>query len=363
MRALWHEADADSAACSAFGTTRITSLLSYWRDYFRPGVEPRFPNHSTGWIAERLHGLLKSRGSVLYVDRADKPSGIEADVFIGHFWAFASTCLQNDVGRKIAVYVLSDPVRARNTLMEQALRYGVPFPEWDLPPAEFDHEATMTLADVVLLVGNTTTLETFDDRWREKIRLVNYAPNEVAWSRPSRVVRRREFVYAATHCGLRKGFLDVIDTWQDIPAFATRLHVIGRLDDPYSSRLRTASSDSVIVHGWIPSHTDAYVDLMRSCCYAYVPTWVEGQVGTVLEAIAAGCIPITTRASGIDDRVLAHCVLVEPGAPEQHRHAIADALSWTDDEVRERQQLLRTAMARHHSWKAFDEQVREAMDA
>jgi glycosyltransferase involved in cell wall biosynthesis len=356
-------ADDDFAACSAPGTAGITSVLSYWRDYFHPGAKPRFPNHSTGWIAGRLHGILKARGSVLYVDQADQPSGLEADLFMGHFWAFASTCSRNDFGRTIAVYVLSDPVRARNTLMEQAQCYGVPFPEWDLPPAAFDHETTMALADVVLLVGNTSTLDTFDERWREKIRLVNYAPDEAVWARHSRVVRRREFVYAATTCGLRKGFLDVIDTWRAIPSFATRLHVIGRLDEPYASRLRAIPNDSVVVHGWIPSHTANYVDLMRSCCFAYVPTWVEGQVGTVLEAIAAGCIPITTRASGIDDRVLAHCVVVEPGAPEQHREAIAAALAWTDGEVEERRTSLRTAMTRYHSWGAFDEQVLEAIDA
>jgi hypothetical protein len=337
------------------------SLLSYWRDYFSPEDQPLLSNHSTGLIAARLHRLLHRRGPVLYVDNADEPRGIDADLFVGHFWAFERTRRDNDLGRSIAVYVLSDPVRARAALSEQAERYGVPFPAWDLPPDDFDHEATMTLADAVLLVGNSTTLGTFDSRWHQKIRTLNYAPDESIWQRPFLGVRRRDFVYAATTCGLRKGFLDVIDTWRGIGGSGPKLHVIGCLDRIYAKRLSSAT-DSVVVHGWMPSYTEKYVDLMRSCWFAYMPTWIEGQMGTLLEVIAAGCIPITTRASGVDDRVLKHCVVVEPRQPEQHRDAIAEVLRWTDAELRERQKALRSALVRYHSWLDFDRRVLEVID-
>ena len=140
------------------------SLLSYWRDYFRPEGEPLLPNHSTGLIATRLHRLMLQRGPVLYIDNADHPSGVAAHLLVGHFWAFERTCRENDFGRSVVVYVLSDPVRARVLLSELAERHGVPFPAWDLPPDDFDHEATMRLADAVLLVGNSATLGTFDSR-------------------------------------------------------------------------------------------------------------------------------------------------------------------------------------------------------
>jgi glycosyltransferase involved in cell wall biosynthesis len=341
---------------------KAASLLSYWRDYFRPGGKPRLPNHSTGLIAARLYRLMQQRGPVRYVDNADDPKGVGADLFVGHFWAFERTCRANNFGRSVAVYVLSDPVHARALLTEQAERHKVPFPAWDLPPDDFDHEATMRLADAVLLVGNSATLGTFDRRWHTKIRTINYAPDESIWQRPLQSIRRREFVYAATTCGLRKGFLDVMDTWRGISGSAPKLHVIGRLDKIYANRLASAMTDSVVVYGWIPSYTETYVDLMRSCWYAYMPTWIEGQMGTLLEVIAAGCIPITTRASGVDDRVLEHCVVVEPGQPEQHRDAIAEVLHWTDAELKERQEALRKALVRYHSWKVFDQRVLELLD-
>ena len=338
-----------------------SSVLSYWRDYFTPDGEVSRPNHSTGWIAARLHSLLAERGPVTYVDNADMPAGLEADIFCGHFWAFAPTCIANRFGRRVAVYVLSDPGRARALLIDKAAEHGVPFPDWDLPPPSFDHEATLELADAILLVGNRTTLETFDPRWHHKIRLVNYAADQTVWHRTPVERPRNEFVYVGTTCGLRKGFLDVIETWRGIPASATRLHVVGRLEEPYASRLAAAGAEAVTVHGWIPSHTDRYTELLRSCRYAYIPTWVEGQMGTVLEAIAAGCVPITTRACGVDDHVLDHCVVVEPGRPDAHREAIAEVLSWSDERFAEQQRALRECMARHHTWQGFDERVREVL--
>jgi glycosyltransferase involved in cell wall biosynthesis len=282
-------------------------------------------------------------------------------VFVGHFWAFADLCRANDFERQIAVYVLSDPVRATAFLRDAAERYGVPFPDWDLPPQEFDHEGTMELADAVILVGNRTTLDTFDARWHSKIKLVNYAPGLSRWPRTTTRERRNEFVYAATTCGLRKGFLDVIDTWRSIPARATQLHVVGQIEEPYRALLTSSGADAVRIYGWIPSTSRRYRQLLRSCRYAYIPTWVEGQMGTVLEAIAAGCVPITTRASGVDDGVLEHCVVVEPGKPEQHRDEIAKVLAWSEAQFRERQAALRDSTARLHTWSGFDERVKKVV--
>jgi len=339
----------------------LRTSLSYWSDYFNPEGRSAYPGHSTGWIAERLHGILAERGTVDYWDNAHRPIGTTADVFVGHFWAFAELCRGNEFDRQVAVYVLSDPVRAAELLREAATRYGVPFPDWDLPPGDFDHESTMELADAVILVGNSSTLDTFDARWHPKIKLVNYAPRTVPGPRDATVVRRSEFVYAATTCGLRKGFLDVIDTWRSIPAGATQLHVVGRIDELYLGRLAASGAQGVKFHGWIPSTSRRYLELFKSCRYAYIPTWVEGQMGTVLEAIAAGCVPITTRASGVDDRVLEHCIVVEPGEPEQHRNKIAEMLAWTETEYRDRQAALSECMARLHTWSGFDERVRKVV--
>lgn len=337
-------------------------MLSYWRDYFTPGQRARLADHSSGLIAARLHRLLDNFGPVQYFDHGERPRGIHAKLLVGHFWSFESMCRANEFDAKVAVYVLSDPSAARQQLAEAAARFAVPMPTWDLPPAEFDHEATMELADLVLLCGNQYTLETFPPRWRDKIQVFNYSLDEQKWASPPWAARPpRDFVYVATHCGLRKGFLDVIATWSAIAPEVARLHVVGRLESPYDRLLAEANTGSVIVHGWIDSSSREYRDLLRSFRYAYIPTWVEGQMGTMLEAIFAGCVPITTRACGVDDEVLARCLLVEAMRPEQHRSVIEEVVRWSDEEWRARSADLQRIARRRHNWRSFDDNVGRAL--
>jgi glycosyltransferase involved in cell wall biosynthesis len=341
----------------------VDSVLSYFRSYFDPTRSAGLANHSTGLIARHLHELLSRWGPVDYYDESDRPEGLSRDLLVSHFWSFARVWAANRFRVGVAVYVLSDPVRARDELQIEAERRGVPMPDWDLPPPDFDHDATLEAADVVLLVGNHYTLQTFPARWQPKIRLVNYSVDPLLWRRPISGERRNEFVYAATTCGLRKGFLDVLDVWRTIPPTRARLHVVGRLEPPYDQLLAEANTGSIVAHGWIDSDRDEYLGLLRSCRFAYVPTWVEGQMGTLLEAVQAGCVPVTTRASGLDDRVLAHGVVIEPRDLTGQRAAIEEVLSWSHDAYQRRQAAVVSAAERHHNWDEFERQVTEAVGA
>jgi hypothetical protein len=350
------------ASASGNAPTTTGSVLSYWGDYFNPHHRAPLANHSTGLIASGLYRLLGALGPVEYFDNAERPTGMHANLFVGHFWSFESMCRANEFDTKVAVYVLSDPNVAREQLSEAATRFGVPMPTWDLPPADFDHEATMELADLVLLCGNRHTLETFHHRWRDKIQLFNYAldehtarPGLTAWRPPA------DFVYVATHCGLRKGFLDVINTWSKISPEVARLHVVGRLDSPYEQLLAETNTGSVIVHGWIDSNSREYRDLLHSCRFAYIPTWVEGQMGTMLDVIFAGCLPITTRACGVDDEVLAQCLIVEPLQSDDHRFVIEDVVTWSFEEWAQRSDDLQRTARRQHNWRSFDVTVGGAL--
>jgi glycosyltransferase involved in cell wall biosynthesis len=343
------------------GDAPISSVLSYFRSYFDPRSSAPGANFSTGLIARHLYELLSGWGPVDYCDQSEQPRRLERDLLVAHFWSFARVRAANRFRAGAAVYVLSDPVRARAELEQVARARGVPMPDWDLPPADFDHHATMDAADVVLLVGNRSTLETFPVRWWPKIRLINYSVDPYVWARPVASERRPQFVYAATTCGLRKGFLDVLDVWSGIAPHEATLHVVGRLEPPYRDLLAEANTGSIVAHGWVDSHRDEYLALLRSCRFAYVPTWVEGQMGTLLEAVHAGCVPITTRASGLDEHVLAHAVVVEPRDRAGQRAAIDAVLGWSDREYHDRQAAVAAATRRHHNWAVFARQVTDAL--
>src|SRR5687768_15392443 len=153
-------------------------------------------------------------------------------------------------------------------------------PDWDLPPPSFDHARTMELADLVFVVGNSYTLRTFPERWRSKIVLLNYSIDRDMFNPVPDAEARNEFCYVATHCGLRKGFVDVIDVWSQIDPATTRLHVIGNIAPPFDRMLAEMNNGSIVYHGWIDSTSAQYQRIIKRCRFAHVPTYSEGQMGT-----------------------------------------------------------------------------------
>ena len=343
------------------GGVSTSSVLSYFRSYFDPEARARFANHSTGLIARHLHDLLVQLGPVAYFGSKERPEGLKADLFIGHFWAFAELCERNDFATKIAFYSVSDPDETRRLLAPLAERFRVPMPDWDLPPPSFDHVRTMELADLVFVVGNTYTLNTFPDRWRSKIVLLNYSIDRDVFDLVPDAEARNEFCYVATHCGLRKGFVDVLDVWSGIDPATTRLHVIGNIGPPFDRMLAESNNGSIVYHGWIDSDSARYQQIIKRCRFAHVPTYSEGQMGTLLELIHSGCVPITTAASGVDDEVLAQCVVVDPLDVDGQRAAIHRALSWSPREYATTTRDIVDATRRHQTWESFDARVRSAL--
>lgn len=340
----------------------MKTVLSSFDSYFRPEGGAPYATHSTGQIARRFHDVLAELGTVAYFGGAP-PAGVSADLYVGHFWAFADFHRRNVFRRSIAFYSIADPGWMIALLSRLADELHVPMPWDDLPPASFDHEETLELADLVLLVGNSHTLATFPEQHRHKVRLLNYsvAADLVAGDDPAGPPPRR-FCYPATTCGLRKGFMDVLETWSGIDPRVAEIHAAGRLEPPWDRLLREHGSGSIVHHGWVGSETRAYGRLLRSCRFAHVPTYAEGQMGTLLDAIFSGCVPITTAISGVDDRVLEHCVVVEPRRIGEQRDAVLEALAWPDAEFLERRLLLREAARRAHTWAGFRAGFARAID-
>lgn len=339
----------------------VRLVLSYFDSYFSPGRVAPYENHSAGQIARHLYEAMAAFGEVETIDSADRPSGRDDDLFVGHFWSFAEQVRANAFGARVVVYTMCDPGARERLVAPLEGETGLPEPAVDRPPRWFDHEETMRAADLVLLVGNSWTLQTFALRWRAKIRLLDYSVDGSVFFAGDVLPPRGEVCCPVTRCGLRKGFLDVIETWRAIDPGAARLHAIGAIDDGWSRFLAARNNGSIVHHGWIESRDARYGALLRRCRFAHLPTLAEGQMGTLLEAVFCGCIPITTRNSGIDDRLLEHCIVVEPRDVAGQRAAILDALSWSDQTYAERRRRMLGAARDLHAWPRFRDTVSAAL--
>lgn len=338
------------------------SVLSYFEDYFTPDGDAPLSGHSTGQIAAHLYASMDERWGCRHVPQ-EPIDGLEADVFVGHFWSFLDYCRRNDFRRRVAVYPIADPLWTREVLQTRADEFGVPMPWWDLPPCGFDHRATMAAADAVLVVGNGFTLRTYASEDRGKIHLVNYGPDVRLPASTCRLPDARRVCYVATHCDLRKGFMDVLETWAGIDEADAELHVIGAIRPPWDDLLAACRSNSITYHGFINSKDAAYADLIASCRFAFLPTYSEGQVGTLLEAVRLGCVPITTIESGLSEEVLERSIMVVARDIEGQRRAIRDAVSWSDDTFVAARDAVQEAAGRLHTWPGFDRAVGRLFDS
>ena len=345
----------------------MRSVLSYFDDYFNPNYQAQFAYHSAGWIARHLYSVLSEYGPVDYIDGKDRPTNLKADLFIGHFWNFSEQCHLNDFGLKAAVYSIANPDWTRAYLTPLAERYSVPFPEWDFPPDGFDNQKTFGSCDDILLIGNDSIANTFPDEIRNKIQLLNYSVNRQHFRFNSLDQKTNDFCYVATQCDLRKGFMDVLRAWSGLShdgstLHGANLHIIGEMRPAWERLFRQFKLDQrqlhVQHHGWVDSSSQAYVDILHSCRFAYIPTYSEGQMGTLLEAIFCGCIPITSRMSGIDQRVLQHCIIIEPENIDQQISVLTEAAQWSNEKWQAKLERIMQAAKQYQTEEYFSQALR-----
>ena len=338
-------------------------VLSYFEDYFSPDkpAKPELVRHSAAWLARNLYEVLSEFGTVTYIDTKDEPKGIKADLFVGHFWSFLRQATSNSFDKQVAFYSIANPDWTRTCLLPLAEEYRVPFPEWDFPPVGFNNTATLAAADEIMLVGNTAIAETFPGEARARLQTFNYRAAD--WFTSTNTLPKKQFCYVATQCDLRKGFMDVLRTWQALGAEFAPIDLIGSIREPWETLLQEYNPGNMCYRGWLDSSTAQYLQQLQNHRFAYIPTYSEGQMGTVLEAIFSGCIPVTTAQSGIDDRVLEHCVIVEPRAIEQHVQVIKALSQWSEQKWLQRRDKLLSVAQTYQTEQVFCNKLRQRIVA
>ena len=94
-----------------------------------------------------------------------------------------------------------------------------------------------------------------------------------------------------------KGLDEAIDAVADLPV---RLTIAG--SGPEESRLKAKASDRVTFAG--PVHGEAKVELLRNSDVLVLPSYSEGLPYSLLEAMAAGAVPVVTPVGAIPDVVI-----------------------------------------------------------
>lgn len=290
-------------------------LLSYSRELFNPALpegEGLRWGSSANIIARTLHRILGELGDVTYVDAAspDEVGDEPYDLMVGIARNFGEVLARCRAPRSVLVAVNVHPAAHNEVLLDFVTREGLPSASLheldvlDVPTAE----AAIASADAILLFGNVAVWNTYVARGvpPQKIRVLNYGsdlrPPSEGNGRPPGV----DILYAVSELGLRKGFDIVAATFRDLDlkGLDMRLHIVGTPSyRHYRDRLEALKhdlGDRIVDYGWLPSASGAYRATVAACDAMFFPSLEEGQAGTILDAMACGCVPIPSAASGVD---------------------------------------------------------------
>ena len=252
---------------------------------------------------------------------------------------------------------------ASNRQLEQAWRAagpGVPKPgagERRSLREVWSNFLAIARSDAVLIKGNQCVLDGFIRHGRAFSGRYALMNNGIVFERQRSFGLRAQsdiFVYPVTATCLRKGAHLLAAAW---PRFASevpsaRLLILGR-EGAFDLRRALAGCPGVEFLGKFESGSESYVASLNRAKWVLFPSLAEGQAGTLLEAMACGCLPVASRESGIDaDRYGG--LVVDPNTPEMLLTRLREA---SGDSAPDRHERCLRRMAEVHDWQHFENQV------
>jgi len=288
-----------------------TVIIIYSETHFDPKEDNLTKKHSQSSAANLARSIYKSFSDkdITYLDKDKKINEIpRADLIIGVIsHNFIKICKANPQAEKVLFLVNSHPLYRAKVLLEESreLRRRLYRQEW-VNPLTFLRAQKHT--DKMILIGNEFVRNTYINQGVDsrKLFLLNSGVNLDFLTpdfskRPSDKIR---VIYSASDLGIRKGLFRVMQYWESLNSLLTNnlyeLKIVGGNTSFHKEIKEFAKKfNNVEYLGWIDSSTEEYRQILQSSHIIIFPSIEEGQAGTVLEAMACGCVPIITEQSGV----------------------------------------------------------------
>ncbi len=291
-----------------------TILIIYAKSHFNPDTDNLSQinsQSSAGNIARNLYNSFGGK-KVIYVDHNEqKEIPDTVDLIIGMVCEnFVWYAKKHPHAKKMLFLVNSHPLFRLKTLIQEGIRRNkkMSLREYVSP---FVFLKCIRYTDQMFVIGNEFVKNTYKQQGipEEKLILLNSGVNldVLLPDHSKRPTNKLRVLYPSSHFALRKGLFRVMDIWKKVVHYAkeknisVELVMLGQAEPLYEKEIQqfVSENQSVTNMGWVDSSTQHYRDILASSHVVLFPSLEEGQVGTVLEAMSTGAIPVMTRASGI----------------------------------------------------------------
>ncbi len=275
-------------------------VLSYSEFHYTPGVPSEFEYTSAAQLAKHLYQTLSGLGRVSYGDQLQFTRAHL--LFTINNWQRCQTVTAD----KTILFPTVAHLRYTTDILKRYSRllnlFGERIDRLDSEEVLKGFEAGLERADVILLIGNQTIEDTYLHYGisNNKIITMNYGIDRSVFTAQKRIFDKITFIYPVTNKTLRKGYPFLIKAWEVIQERYDNVELILVGETGGGDSIIEALPAGVMNYGYYKCGSHEHIELLNQAHYVIFPSLSEGQAGSLLEAMACGCVPIVTRQSGID---------------------------------------------------------------
>ncbi len=159
------------------------------------------------------------------------------------------------------------------------------------------------VANAITILGNEYTIDSFRFAGKPITRIPLSSAVEHAWPENRDYEKaRRKFLWLGSYGMVHKGLDLALDAFAGMPDL--ELSVCGRpeKEEDFYRLYRRELRELPNIHyvGWMDMTSQAFIDLAKTHASIIYPSCAEGGAGSVLHAMHAGMVPITTWESSVD---------------------------------------------------------------
>lgn len=156
------------------------------------------------------------------------------------------------------------------------------------------------VADKILQIGSSYTIETYPEDIRKKISLIHQSSQAVRTVEVINYAPENEYFFMSSSGNMLKGVPQMIECFSKHPELT--LHILGYMEDDVIATLKDSITPNIHIHGFMNVNSQEYIDIISRCNFTIYPSGSEGGVpGAVLNSMKNGLIPISTKWASYDE--------------------------------------------------------------
>lgn len=333
-------------------------LLSYSERHFSPKQRSEKELMSAGQIAANIYDALAGY-DVVYKDEPRRLRN--ADLI---FSPFIHKTPEIKARRRVSFPTISHPFVTNQIVINEARAAGEFYPDYVWGSRELqEYKRSFDASDLIVLIGNEHVRQTYVEAGidPEKLVLVNCGIDAERFCRTERQSSAPVFVHNVSRFCVSKGTHYLLDAWERVVKHCpeARLLLLGRNSKETAWKTGLGKRNVELIGSYQPG-AETYIASLNRAHFVVHPSINDGQPGTVLEAMACGCVPILFRSSGLDAEKYGG-LQAEIGSVASLTECMITAVdSWSG--WQERSLAVRREIETSHAWCDFRKKIRNVVD-